>query len=352
MKKRLYIALLLLSVSVMAQITVNKKLKITDTPNTVLPSEILVKTTGNPLVKATTFSQLVTLMQSNLTFTTDTNTQLSNSQVGTAALAEGFVKGAHTQAVDLSTYYHTGNLTLATLGFTGDNNANYITNNNQLTNGAEYFNASNFVSGVNYQTPLSNVAFTNVNNKFSVDQTFSGDINIRSGIIDGRSAFFSGTVATTAIRLSNKINVGNGLYAVAATQLGADNTEEYTLSVGANTGNKSATFKKDIEVGGNGKFAGTATASNFIIGSDKRLKTNIIPISEEETLINYKQFERKNSPGQLRYGVIAQELEVYNPQLVYTDENGMKSVAYIDLLIREIAFLKREVKLLKKKSNE
>ena len=37
-----------------------------------------------------------------------------------------------------NTVYHSGNLTLATLGYTGATNANYITNNNQLTNGAGY----------------------------------------------------------------------------------------------------------------------------------------------------------------------------------------------------------------------
>ena len=35
--------------------------------------------------------------------------------------------------------YHAGNKpSLATLGYTGATNANYITNNNQLTNGAGY----------------------------------------------------------------------------------------------------------------------------------------------------------------------------------------------------------------------
>jgi hypothetical protein len=41
-----------------------------------------------------------------------------------------------------SKIYHTDNLTLATLGYTGATNANYITNNNQLTNGAGYAVAS------------------------------------------------------------------------------------------------------------------------------------------------------------------------------------------------------------------
>ena len=40
------------------------------------------------------------------------------------------------------TVYHSGNLSLATLGYTGAANANYITNNNQLTNGAGYLTTS------------------------------------------------------------------------------------------------------------------------------------------------------------------------------------------------------------------
>jgi hypothetical protein len=43
--------------------------------------------------------------------------------------------------------------------------------------------------------------------------------------------------------------------------------------------------------------------------------------------------------GQSRYGVIAQELEEVHPEFVRTDKEGMKSVAYIDLLIAKIAEL-------------
>ena len=43
--------------------------------------------------------------------------------------------------------------------------------------------------------------------------------------------------------------------------------------------------------------------------------------------------------GQSRYGVIAQELEEAHPEFVRTDDEGMKSVAYIDLLIAKVAEL-------------
>jgi len=34
-----------------------------------------------------------------------------------------------------------------------------------------------------------------------------------------------------------------------------------------------------------------------------------------------------------RYGVIAQDLEINNPEFIRTDGDGLKSVAYIDLLV-------------------
>jgi len=60
------------------------------------------------------------------------------------------------------TVYHSGNLSLATLGYTGATNANYITNNNQLTNGAGYatetwVNEQNFATDAAISTAIGNV---------------------------------------------------------------------------------------------------------------------------------------------------------------------------------------------------
>jgi hypothetical protein len=88
---------------------------------------------------------------------------------------------------------------------------------------------------------------------------------------------------------------------------------------------------------------GTLTATNFILSSDKRLKNNIKPIDLRSVNIKYKQFELKSEPGQIRYGVIAQDLQKENPELVRTDKDGILSVAYIDLLIKEISALKNRI---------
>ncbi|SVC52375.1 uncharacterized protein METZ01_LOCUS305229, partial [marine metagenome] len=79
----------------------------------------------------------------------------TSSQGSMTTLATGWVVAD----IDLDTYGHVTNLssrlmTLADLGYTGHATANYITNNNQLTNGANYItyqNASLILTGTDNQ---------------------------------------------------------------------------------------------------------------------------------------------------------------------------------------------------------
>ena len=86
-------------------------------------------------------------------------------------------------------------------------------------------------------------------------------------------------------------------------------------------------------------MTGTCTATNFILSSDETLKDNIKEIESKHIDVNWKNFELKSEPGVKRSGVIAQELEKKHPEFVRTDDEGLKSVAYIDLLISKIAEL-------------
>ena len=84
--------------------------------------------------------------------------------------------------------------------------------------------------------------------------------------------------------------------------------------------------------------SGTFTGTNFILSSDRRLKKNIEPIESYSGLgwvdkIDFQQFRMKADDEFLRFGVIAQELEKINPELVRKDDKGIYSVAYIDLII-------------------
>src|SRR5690606_13007424 len=89
-----------------------------------------------------------------------------------------------------------------------------------------------------------------------------------------------------------------------------------------------------ITAAGNSVFAGTVTATNFILSSDKRLKQNFTYLDN-----GYYSFEFKDKPGEKRYGVIAQEVKKYAPVVVSEGEDGYLKVAYIDLLIKKNAEL-------------
>ena len=83
----------------------------------------------------------------------------------------------------------------------------------------------------------------------------------------------------------------------------------------------------------------TFTGTNFILSSDKRLKENVIDLEPKAISAEWKSFTMKGSSEDYRVGVIAQELEVSNPEFVVTNDEGFKSVKYIDLLIAKIAEL-------------
>jgi hypothetical protein len=87
-----------------------------------------------------------------------------------------------------------------------------------------------------------------------------------------------------------------------------------------------------LEYNGNLTATGTIQAPLFLEVSDERLKTKIKDLKPNHIPVKWKEFELKSNKGQKRYGVIAQELEITNPELVHTNQEGFKSVNYIDFL--------------------
>lgn len=96
-------------------------------------------------------------------------------------------------------------------------------------------------------------------------------------------------------------------------------------------------------------FSGTVTATNFILSSDKRKKRVIQDIVQPHFAkgVRWRRFTMKGD-RQTRYGVIAQELEQSHPEFVMTDDEGFKSVLYIDLLVNKIAELESRMKILER----
>ena len=147
------------------------------------------------------------------------------------------------------------------------------------------------------------------------------------------------TAATQALEVNGTV-VANQIKLMSGTTAYL-NTSSYSSSAyiyGYATGStiyfgQPATWTQNIQV------QGTATATNFILSSDKTLKNKIKEIDTNHIDVNWKNFELKSEPGVKRAGVIAQELEEKHPEFVRTDDEGIKSVAYIDLLITKIAEL-------------
>ena len=145
---------------------------------------------------------------------------------------------------------------------------------------------------------------------------------------------------------------GSGGWTDAGTYLIQTTTTD-EVRVGSSTDNGSYIF----QVNGTSYFgnatacASTMTATNFVLSSDKRLKSNIRNLYDLKWTdnINFKSFVFKNDPTyRKRYGVIAQELEQIAPELVYTDDNGLKAVAYTDLLVAKIARQDQQIEQLQK----
>ena len=259
----------------------------------------------------------------------------------------------------------TRTLTLANLGYTGATNANNITNNNQLTNGVGYLTSSSTQSkylrsdvtdgttgslGVGKTNPslkLDIKSGTNNGIRISATDTTSNwrDISIRSYTSEAQAdALPSGSHIFTT-NPASATETAFSKYGGLVIQGRDDGNSSFAIRLGNGGGYATRMHMDGVGVT---TFSNTVTATNFILSSDKRLKENIKKVDNKHIDVDWKTFEMKSDEGQSRYGVIAQELEEVHPEFVRTDEQGMKSVAYIDLLIAKIAELEARLDKLEK----
>jgi hypothetical protein len=114
--------------------------------------------------------------------------------------------------------------------------------------------------------------------------------------------------------------------------------------------NDTATFT--IDDSGNATAAGEVTAN-----SDERIKTNIKTIEnalDKVTQLRGVEYDRTDIEAH-QIGVIAQEVEKVLPEVVHDNENGLKSVAYgnlVAVLIESIKELKGEISELRAELDE
>ena len=256
------------------------------------------------------------------------------------------------------------------------------TNNNQLTNGAGYitsFTDTNTTYTAGTGLNLVGTTFNNTAPDQTVSLTGSGatsisgtypNFTISSTDTNTNTTYSTATSSTLGLvkigysenGKNYPVELSSGKMYVNVPWVDTNTDTNTTYSDGNGIGLSSTTFSVSAgngltqEADGlkmSGSYTGTFTASGDICAySDKRLKRNIQTIDNAlDTVHNLRgvTFEKSLKPS---IGVIAQEVEEVLPELVNTDADGMKSVAYgniVGVLIEAIKEQQKQIEELKNK---
>ncbi len=201
----------------------------------------------------------------------------------------------------------------------------------------------------------SNVA---VGNSSLSNTTGSQNTGIGYNSMEGNTSGNSNTALGYLANVSAP-NLSNATAIGANSIVGASNC--LVLGNGANVGIGISIPTEKLHVIGNGLFSGTLSASCGVLTcSDVRYKKNIVPITNALSSIillngvryNLKaeEFQERQFTNKPQIGLLAQDVELIYPEVVFTDQNGYKAIDYSKLtpvLIEAIKELKDELKDLK-----
>ena len=192
-----------------------------------------------------------------------------------------------------------------------------------------------------YQASTDTLTLENISIQGNL--SVAGTINGATGNYLESDAFAEKTAGNLRIQDNLELEFGTG----GDVHMVFDSTDLVMDSISA-VGNwfikNNATTKFTFDLGG-----GDLTVTGDIDAqSDVRVKTNITTIDnalDKVSRLRGVYFERIADPGPRKVGVIAQEVEEVVPELVNTDNQGMKSVSYgniTGLLIEAVKELKEE----------
>ncbi len=173
--------------------------------------------------------------------------------------------------------------------------------------------------------------------------------NFIGAALTASSIYANGTVGTSGSVLTS---TGSGIqWAATAGSISIlPNTDNQTYYVGFSTISSGTLTRLGIN---ESKLtfnpsSGTLSATVFTSLSDETQKTNIRPIENALELVkkmNGVKYDWKDDPNETSIGVIAQEIEKVLPEVVTTNDKGLKTVSYgniIAVLIEAIKELAEE----------
>lgn len=244
----------------------------------------------------------------------------------------------------------------------------YPTNNGTLSfegSSGQLFSISNTMSGTIYSVnDISGVPSIEVLDTGNVKLAqYSGNVGI--GVASPSSKFEVSDTTSYAAKFSKSGSSVNLYSYVDNGGSGISNANPYTGGALLYLNSSTFTFYSAGGSVASINSAGTVAASDFSASSDLRLKENIKPI--DHALSKILQLEGKNfnmkSTGDLKIGLIAQQVEPIIPEVVQTDSNtGLKSITYANLVAlliegmkeqhNELTTLKAQVTVLMEKLND
>ena len=217
-----------------------------------------------------------------------------------------------------------------------------------------------------------NTAADATDNTFRIDNStagflnFQGDIEVDDILVSGavtRSAHNGGylegghnNIGSTSAQSSPIYTIGSAyvpatttlgnMYGVGFCSGGATFINSTDLGTAPSTGNWGMYVAADgnariflDSTSGRGYFLNNVWAANFILNSDKAYKKGIKYLNDSDKvrgLFKWAKYQYKNNAG-IRYGAIANDVELTNPELVGKDDEGMRSLGYFDLFSLDAA---------------
>ena len=183
------------------------------------------------------------------------------------------------------------------------------------------------------------------------------------------SQYSSGSLSTTATALRVDNNGGliakivmsdNGNSDCNITYTNSATTQSRQFGIGSNgtyndfvvdgnhntlIGSTSDHSGEKLQITGSGYFSGSVTASSGFFNSDIRLKN--VSETTEFGMITYTWKDHRDD--KIHFGYSAQAIQLIYPNQVNADAKGYLSINYVEVLVKEVDDLKRDVAYLKSK---
>jgi hypothetical protein len=219
-----------------------------------------------------------------------------------------------------------------------DNSADYAS---VLGYRAGYLNSGIYLSSVGYSAGRQNTGANQSSLGYTAGYINTGDNLTAIGYQAGRQN--SGDNLVAIGHQAGYLNTLNNQFIVQHTAANAipliqGNFESGSVGIG-----HSPEYKFDVS--GSARITDTLTVNATVYASQADLKEEIVGITKTKAkVIEFKEYQFKSGGGgRKRYGVLADDIEDDYPELVYTGPDGVKGVNYIDLLVKRVAELEKEL---------